>query len=404
MWSAPCRKYPAASAAVDPPRLIEVSSVGIPYWRLSAWYFCYLAFLGGFNPYFSLYLKSLGISALGIGVLLSLINVMRLVTPNLWSWLAEHHGAKMRVIRFSAVASLIVFAGFFQARSFTALFLVTAALAFFFTAALPLVEALTLSHLSHRIESYGRIRLWGSVGFILAVQGVGLMLDMASVDLLLWIGIALLTATLAAALVLPEADLSTVPHAAVDFGVVLRSPQMAALLAAGFFMSAAHAPLYVFYSIHLVDHGYGKTAVGALWSLGVIAEIAVFVWMSWLMRTFSLRAILSVSFALTTIRFLIIGWAIDWPAAAIAAQLMHGVTFGAHHVASVAAINRWFAPRHQARALALYGSVSYGAGGVTGSLLSGYIWDMLGAGTTFSLAAAFGGLGLVLVWRGLRHD
>ena len=379
-------------------------AAGIPYWRLSAWYFCYLAFLGGFNPYFSLYLKSLGISAFGIGVLLSLINVMRLVTPNLWSWLAERHGATMPVIRFSAAAALIVFVGFFQARGFAALFVVTALLAFFFTAALPLVEALTLAHLSHRIERYGRVRLWGSVGFIVAVQGVGLLLDIASVSLLLWISIGLLVATLASALALPEAKLPPSTHDAADFRVVLRSPQMAALLAAGFFMSAAHAPLYVFYSIHLVDHSYGKTAVGALWSLGVIAEIAVFIWMSWLMRTFSLRAILSASFALTTIRFLIIGWAIDWPATAIAAQLMHGVTFGAHHVASVAAINRWFAPRHQARALALYGSVSYGAGGVTGSLLSGYIWDMLGAGTTFSLAAAFGGLGLVLVWRGLRHD
>src|SRR6185295_18600609 len=129
---------------------------GLPYWRLSAWYLFYFAFFGAFNPYFSLYLKSLGVSAVGIGVLLSLTQVMRLAAPNLWSGLAERCGAKTPVIRITAALAVAAFGGFFVSPDFRVLFGAMALLAFSSTGALPLVEALTLAHLQHRMERYGR--------------------------------------------------------------------------------------------------------------------------------------------------------------------------------------------------------------------------------------------------------
>jgi PPP family 3-phenylpropionic acid transporter len=166
-------------------------------------------------------------------------------------------------------------------------------------------------------------------------------------------------------------------------------------------MSAAHGPLYVFFSIHLVDHGYGKTAVGALWSLGVCAEILVFVFMPRLMRNWSLRTILAGGFALAVIRFLLIGWGAEFLALLLLAQVMHGATFGAYHAAAVAALNRWFPARQQARAQALYGSISFGAGGMVGGLVSGQAWESLGPSLTFSLGSLFALVGLVAVWRGM---
>jgi PPP family 3-phenylpropionic acid transporter len=171
------------------------------------------------------------------------------------------------------------------------------------------------------------------------------------------------------------------------------------LLAACFFMSAAHSPFYVFYSIHLVDHGYDKSAVGLLWSLGVVAEIGVFLAMPRLMRAWSLRTILLVSFMAAVIRFLLIGWCADVVELLLLAQLMHGATFGANHAAAVAALNRWFPARQQARVQALYGSVSYGAGGMVGNMVSGAVWDWIGAGPTFTLGALFAVVGVLLLWR-----
>lgn len=372
----------------------------LPHWRLSAWYFFYFAFIGAFSPYFTLYLQSAGQSALAIGTLMSLMQVMRLLAPNLWGWLAERRGGKTDVVRASALLSAAGFLPFFLTQDFWGLFLAMGALTFFWSASLPLVEALTLDHLHDRPERYGSIRLWGSVGFVVAVLGTGAWLDLVAIESLLLICLALLLGIAACTWGLRDAaprPASTSP----SLQVLLRRREIIAFLLASFFMSAAHGPLYVFYSIHLVEHGYGKTAVGALWSLGVLAEILVFMYWPRLLRHVGLRTILLTSFGLAVIRFLLIGWAADSAAALFVAQLMHGATFGAYHAAAVAAFNHWFPGQHQARAQAIYGSISFGAGGMVGGLASGQAWESLGPAATYSLGSCFAVIGLILIWRGV---
>ncbi len=371
---------------------------------LSAWYFWYFAFIGAFQPYFSLYLQAIGISAGRIALLMSLGQLMRLVAPLFWGWLADHRGRRVRIIVATTVAALASFSAVFLTRDFVGLLLSLAVLHFFWSASLPLAETLTLEHLADHPERYGRIRLWGSVGFIIAVMGVGLLLDAASIDALLWVSWALLLGAVLSALPLAEAAAAPVSHAARPMAVVLRQPKVVFLLAAGLFMMAAHGALYVFYSIHLVAHGYGKTMVGLLWTLGVVAEIGVFLLMPRIVTRTSMRAILLACFALAALRFALIGWAVGILGLLILAQVLHGATFGAHHVATMAALNRWFVPGQQARAQALYGSVAYGIGGLGGALLSGALWTNAGPAITFSASAFLALIGLGLVWRGVPAD
>ncbi len=382
------------------PRLASPSS---RQWRLAAWYFFYFAFIGAFAPYFTLYLQSLGLAAPAIGTLMSLMLAMRLVAPNLWGWLSDHVGHKAPVVRASALLSVVGFLAFFVATDFWGLFAAMALMSFFWSASLPLVEAMTLRHLEGRAEHYGRIRLWGSVGFIAAVLGTGAWLDRAPLASLLWVNLALLVGIVACAWLLTDIPASRSADTPMGFRSGLRRPEVLALLAACFFMSAAHGPFYVFYSIHLVDHGYDKTAVGVLWSLGVVAEIAVFVAMPMMERAWSVQAILRASLVLAVVRFLLIGWAADSVALLLVAQVMHGATFGAYHAAAVAALNRWFPARHQARVQALYGSISFGAGGMLGNLVSGAAWQGLGPGLTFSLGSVLAAVGLLLTWRGMAR-
>lgn len=374
-----------------------------PHWRLSAWYFFYFAFIGAFGPYFTLYLQSLGLAAFAISVLMALMQVMRLVAPNLWGWLADHVGHKVRIVQLSAALSVAGFAVFFATHEFAGLFLGMALMAFFWSAALPLVEALTLAQLKDQTEHYGRVRLWGSVGFIVAVMGAGALLDATGLPMLLWVCFGLLVGVLAIALLLREAPPDAEPAAIVPLGPELRRPAALVFLAACFFMAAAHGPFYFFYSIHLDAAGYDKTTIGFLWSLGVVAEIFVFIYMPRLLKSFSLRAILLVSFALAVLRFLLIGWWVGSLGLLLAAQIMHGATFGAFHAGAVAALNRWFAPQHQARVQAIYGSISFGAGGMLGGLVAGQAWDSIGAELTFSIGAGFAAVGLVFLWRGMRE-
>lgn len=373
-----------------------------PHWRLSAWYFFFFAYVGAFSPYFALYLQSLGFSAWEIGVLMTVSPVMRALAPTFWGALSDRSGRRVPITLFSAIASALAFLVLFFVRDFWGVLAGILVSFFFWSAAHPLVEALTLDHLRERIEDYGRIRLWGSVGFIVAVLALGLLLDYAPLTAVLWACMALLVGIAVSSSSLGEAPHVAAPTAATSLRSGLGRGEVLALLAACFFMSAAHGPLYVFFSIHLVDNGYGKTLVGLLWSLGVIAEIAVFVFLPRLMRRFSLRDILLFSFALAVLRFLLIGWEVASLPLVLAAQVMHGATFGAHHAAAITALNRWFPSHQQGRVQALYGSVSFGAGGMLGNFVSGMTWTDWGAGWTYTLGAGFALVGWVLVWRGMR--
>ncbi|MBL8491006.1 MAG: MFS transporter, partial [Rhodocyclaceae bacterium] len=331
-------------------------------------------------------------------IVMSMTQLMRIVAPPGWGWLADHFGRRDALVSLSGFLTLASFSLFFLVEDFAGHLIVMVLVSAAWSAALPLVEAKTLGVLRGRAEGYGRIRLWGSVGFIVAVVGVGAWLEARPLGSLLWICMALLSGIALTALVLPPSG-----HARATAGP--REPEwlvhgrVLALLAACFLMSAAHGALYVFLSIHLVDLGYGKAQVGMLWSIGVLAEILVFLSMPSLLRVWSLRTVLITCFSVAVVRFLVVGWLADVAWLLVLAQLMHAITFGAYHASAVAALNRWFPASRQARVQAIYGSVSFGAGGMAGGLLAGWTWERLGAGLTFTIAAGFAALGLGLVIR-----
>jgi MFS transporter, PPP family, 3-phenylpropionic acid transporter len=370
--------------------------VRFPHLRLGGIYCSYFVFIGAFAPYFGLYLQSIGQAAWQIGVLLSLMQLMRIVAPHLWASLADRHGWRARLLQGTLAAAIAAYSGVFATTHFAGLFVVLAAFAFFSSATMPLVEAITLTALRERFERYGAIRLWGSVGFIAAVLGVGWMLDRVAIANLLWLLLLPLAATLAFAAILRDPPAPNAAAAERFLPHVLR-PEVVALLGANLLMNLAHGPLYAFYSIYLDAAGYSKTAIGALWSLGVLAEIAVFLAAPWWMRRFGAHQVLLACFALAVVRFAAIGWGVGSPTLLVAAQLAHAATFGACHMASVALMNRWFAGARQVRGQALYMSIAFGVGGFLGTAASGIAWEAIGPAWTFTAASGAAGIGLLLL-------
>jgi PPP family 3-phenylpropionic acid transporter len=374
----------------------------LPYRRLAGFYFFYFAYLGAFAPFFSLYLESAGMSAVQIGVLMALPQLTRILAPHLWGWLADRGPSRLRIVRFTGIAGLACFLCVFAGSGFALLFVVLFAMTFFWSAALPLIEATTLSHLGDETARYGRIRVWGSVGFIAAVVAVGYLLDGLEISVLPWVVAAMMMGMLALSWMIPDAH--SEPHASDQLPIwdIVRQPAVVALVLASALMAAAHAPYYTFYSIHLVDHGYSKGLTGWLWALGVICEIGIFVWMPRLYRAFTLKQILIASFALAVLRFLLIGWGAASLLVLLLAQALHAATFGSFHAAAIGVVHRLFRGRHQARGQAIYGSLSFGVGGTLGGFASGYGWDYLGAGMTFSLASGCALTGMLIIWWKLR--
>lgn len=372
----------------------------LPYWRLSGFYFFYFAFIGAFTPYWSLYLQSLEFNALQIGVLMSLLLVTRIFSPSVWGWLADHTGKRVRVVQIAAITGFLSFCGFFLGESFAWIFLVMLLMSFFWSASLPLMEAITLSHLDDHTDKYGRIRSWGSVGFVLAVVGVGYLLDNVEIIGLLWVVLGLKLGIVIFSYQVPEKKI--ISHITGHHSVrqICLRPEVMAFLISSLLMLFAHGAYYTFFSIYLVEHGYDKGFVGWLWAIGVICEIGVFFIMPWLMRYFSLKAILIFSFACAILRFLMIGWGVAWPMIIVLAQILHAATYGAHHIAAMMVIHQIFRGRHQAKGQAIYTSIAYGIGGAIGAVSSGYTWDWLGGDMTFFISAMASLTGLILViWK-----
>lgn len=372
----------------------------LPYWRLSAYYFAYFAFVGAFSPYFTLYLQSLSLSAADIAILMSLMQVMRVLAPGLWGWMAERFGVCLPIVRASALLSLAGFSLFFYLDSFAGLFAAMALMSFFWSAALPLMESVTFAHLGADAHRYGSIRVWGSVGFVVAVLVLGYALDRLPVATLLWVIATVLLGILGCAVAVPDVGGAGEHRESVSLRATLARSEVRALLGACFLMAAAHGALNVFYSIYLVEHGYGKAVVGWMWTVGVLAEIAVFMLMPRISRQWTMRGILLFSFAVAALRFVLIGWGVGSMPVLVFAQLLHGVTFGAYHAAAIAMVNQWFPGRLQSHGQALYGSLSFGAGGMVGGLASGYTWEVLGSAWTYTLGAGFALAGLAWLARG----
>lgn len=372
------------------------------HFNLSRFYFIYYFFVGAFVPYWGLYLKSEQFSPADIGILMSLFQISRIFAPNFWGWLADHTGKRAPWIKLTAFLGLCGFTAVFWAHGFYWLFFVMAALSLFTSSTLPLAESLTLAHLATTNGHYSRIRMWGSLGFIVAAVVLGFLIDFSGIRSLLWFLLIVQMTLFVLSFGLPDARVASHEHDEYSIWQLIRQPNVMALLLGCALMVTAHGVLYNFYSIYLSEHGYSKSVIGLLWAVGVVCEIAVFMAMPKIMARFSLKAILLFSLTLAVLRFSLIGWAIDsWPTL-LFAQTLHAATFGSFHAASVEVIAGFFNGRHQAKGQAIYNSVAYGIGGTLGGVAGGYALQYLGGQYTFMLAALFPLLGLLVIALGLK--
>jgi PPP family 3-phenylpropionic acid transporter len=363
--------------------------------NFALFFFAYYGYVGVFSPYASLYFADRGLSATQIGILMSLMQVMRIFGPNVWGWVADQSRRRVLVLRLTSVAAALTFCGMFVGQSFMFFFALMVTVNLFTSAQGPISEALMLSSMRGDLTHYGRVRLWGSVGFIVLVTLSGYALDWQGIELMPWIALLMLVMVTSVTFSLHEEPATQHAQPSNSVRELLSRKSVLSFFASTFLMIAAHSSLYVYYSLYLSDMGYSKSVIGLMWSLGVIAEILFFFYQAPLFRRFGVRKLMLFSLAIAVIRFLMIGWGAQSLAVLLVAQVLHAATFGVHHSASVATLQRWFAGSLQARGQALYISISYGLGGTVGGLLLSACWDTFGARWVYVLAAIMSFLGLI---------
>lgn len=380
----------------------SVTPQSLPYWRLSSFYFFYFAVVGAMIPYWGVYLKSLGYSSQDVGIISAIILGTRIIAPNFWGWLADKTQQRLRIIRQGSALACVFFAGVLINQHYSWLVLVISLYTFFWHAVLPQFEVITLSYLGNQYQRYGQIRLWGSLGFMAAVVGLGLLFDFLPIRFLPIAILSFLMLIWLSSLSLKAVPVQKTHESSQGFLSLVFQPAIICFLLASFLLQLSHGPYYTFYSLYLQEHyNYSSTATGLLWALGVLAEVAIFLVMPKIMHRFDVRSLLLATFLITAFRWYLIGYCANWLWVLLFAQLLHAVSFGIAHSASIEIVRTQFKGAHQGQGQALYSSLSFGAGGAVGALIGGLLWDH-SASLTFLVASLSSVGAFVIAFFGLH--
>jgi len=369
-----------------------------PYWRISSFYFWYCAALGAFTPFFARWLHELGLEGMAIGTVMAMWYLSRVAAPPAWSALCAGSSNPLRWLQLGCVAMTVCFAGFLLARGFWPLLFTMLAFGSFANAVLPQFEAITLDRLGSRRENYGRVRLWGSLGFLAIAVGYGPLLDVTGITALPLLTLPLLAATCVAALANGRSAhaLHDAPTASVR--EILRRPEVRAFFVIALLMQIAFGPFYVVFTLQLGAHGHSGTVIGILWGLGVVAEILVFLFMPSLWRRWSTQNILLTCLAVTAVRWSVVALLPDSLTAMVLAQCAHALSFGAFHAACMQRVAEFFPGRLGQQGQGILFGFSSGIGGVLGALMAGGLWQLAGGMAAFLAASAVCVLAWLVAW------
>ena len=367
--------------------------------RLAGFYFFYYCIVGTFMPYWSLYLQDQGFSFEQIGILSSIAIITRFFAPFIWGWVADKSGKRMRLVRIATwMEAVIWFLIFIIPNDFQSVAMLMLIFSFFQNAILAQFEGVTLFWLGERrAELYGKVRKWGSIGFIVGVFSIGALLEIVDISMLpIMLLCIAFTAFLWSFTVKEPQDAPQSQKQLEALLPVLKRPVVSAFFCIEFIMLFAQAPFYSFYSNYLKANGFSTTSIGFLWSVGVIAEIIMFAYATFFLKKLSWRVLVSICLLMTGLRFIIAGSFPNSFSAQFLSQTMHAFSFGLFHMIAMRIIFQNFTAGQQGRGQALY-STMWGLGVASGSLLAGHYWQSLGGEMIFILAGCSIIFGLFLV-------
>ena len=363
-------------------------------WAFGSFFFLYFAYVGLVSPYASLFFLDRGFNVIEIAVLMSMLQITRIVGPFSWGWLSDYLSNRVGIIRFCACLAALVFVCIFFLNSYMAFFVWMFVLHTILSSLMPLGESATVHALfkdNSFDKRYGRLRLWGSIGFIAMVLVAGELFQRKGIEIYPIIGMIVLSLLALITFLLHEPKMERRKMVKGELIVVLFNPDVRWFLLSGFFMIFAHAALYVFYSLYLSNLGYNKFQIGLFWALGVFAEVIFFYFQSKVLSRLDAEVVLQASFGVGVVRFALIALYPLTPVL-IFAQILHAGTFAAHHSAATKLLQRWFTGPLQARGQALMATISYGLGGTLGGLCAGWIWDAFQPRDVFVMSALACGL------------
>ena len=354
--------------------------------RLALFYAAYFAAVGIHLPFWPVWLEARGLTATEIGYVLAAAFWPRIVTSLLIPSVSDRLGERRRPMILLAVVTLAGLILFALARDFWPLLLLSVLTGASWAPILPLGEAVALGEAQRRDLNYGRIRLWGSLAFILAAIGVGEWLEHAGPAIILWSIAVTIACLLVACVLLPAGGSAERPVAAADFRRLVHKPEFLAFVAAAGLIQVSHAVYYGFATLHWRAAGHGELVIGLLWAEGVVAEIVLFACAATLLRWYDPVRLLSLAGALTVARWILTGLSTDL-AVLVPAQALHAASFGAAHLAAMHYLRDRTPTELHASAQGFYAAIGFALPFGLLTPAAGWLYGATGGGAFWAMAA-----------------
>ena len=369
--------------------------------RYAAMYGALFLTIGVYLPFWPVWLSAKGLGADEIGLMLALGTWVKVFSNPAIAQVADRSGRPRAVLAGCAILSLLTFSTFFAAEGFWPILAILVLVNIFHPALIPLTETQTMAAATAGAMDYGRVRLWGSLTFILATVGAGWLLTGRDPNLILPIILGTLALTVVAALLFPGAAGTAAAAAPHGFWRLFTNRRLMLFFGAASLLGASHAVYYGFSALHWRAAGLSAAAVGWLWAIGVIAEVILFAFSARLTGRLGPFGLMAAAAAAGVLRWSVLGGSTSL-AALVPAQLLHAATFGAAHLGAMHFLARNAPPGLAASAQALYSAVAGGLAIGLAMLASGWLYAHLGGGAFFVMAG-LSGLGGVLTLALMRQ-
>ena len=359
---------------------------------------------GVFLPYWPVWLKAQGLSAGEIGILLSLPNWVRVFADPLIAQRADHTGNRKTPMMWLAGIYVLTVLAFPVSSNFWWLAGLSVVIGFTFSPLLPLGTTITVHECKTRDLDYGRVRLWGSLAFIFASYGAGWVLDGTSTTWIVWMLFVAGIVNFAITTRMPDPQTDRSLRSGSSLVYLLRKPVFLIYLGCIGFAQGSHGTYYSFASVHWETVGYSHEMIGTFWSIGVIAEIALFAVAGKFVRGRHPGILFALGATAGIVRWIVLGssdefWMI------VLVQPLHAMTFGITHLAAVSFIARAIPQQLATSAQSLMATLSMGVFLGSSIWASGPLYEHFGSHAYYAMAG-LSGIALVFAfwlmqsWRG----
>jgi len=379
--------------------------------RFSIFYFLLFLPLGMQAPYLFLFFKRQGFTDAQLGALAAVAPIVNLLAPPLWGAIADALRDRRRMVALLLAAGAVSYPWLMWSSSFPITLALLAVFSAFATAPAPIVDAIALENLEQAGGDYGRLRLWGSLGFAAPLLVFGLVLKRGAAESAASLYLTFIAFTIARLICAAGVGLLPASRGHGERRLDLRgarafaNPRFLLLALCGIGATGAMSAYYLYFSIYLDEMKVADNLKGYFWALAVAAETGMMLVIGRLIRRIGLKWTFVLGILGGMVRLLAFSFPLPFMGIA-AAQLLHALTLTAFMVSGITIVNLLTPPRLEATGQSLWAGLTHGLGSAAGSALAGLgvsAWGLLPMFRAFSLAAGGALLGAILLLREPCH-